>query len=181
MTKSEHIVEYLLSSIVPRKEIWKAALDRGLGQGMQIEKWVLIEMIPRLKELQAQGNIIHGESEHKYTLKKTTRYEHCDIWWQQDDGEHWLEVKTIVLTPNAQLGSLKDIVKDLGKMDRLVKPFHYHHLGIVFPVQESSPSQWKRMLADTYTQHGLMFEGEWEYPLWKTKALYVALFGCTET
>jgi len=78
---------------------------------MQIEKWVLIEMIPRFQELQAQGHITHGECEHKYTIKKTTRYEHCDVWWQQDDDEHWLEVKTIVLTRDAQLDLLLTLPK----------------------------------------------------------------------
>ena len=171
------IVEHLLSSVAPRKEIWGAALDRGLGQGMQIEKWVLIEMIPRLKELQAQGHITHGESEHKYPIKKTTRYEHCDVWWQQDDDEHWLEVKTIVLTESAQLGSIKDTVKDLDKMNRLRRPFHFHHLGIVFGVSEESLPTWKKDLASTYTQHGLSFEGEWKHHLWEDKTLYSAFFG----
>ena len=154
------IVRCLLSSVIDRREIWDAALDRGLGQGMQIEKWVLIEMVPQLKELQEQGLIARGEQEHEYTLKKTTRYEHCDIWWQQGDGEHWLEVKTIVLTGTTQLGSLEDIAKDLAKMDRLVAPFHYHHLGIVFPIHESALPRWKSRLADTYRQYGLAFEGE---------------------
>ena len=87
-------------------------------------------------------------------------------------------MKTIVLTQNTQLGSISDIVKDLKKMDRLIKPFHYHHLGIVFPVRESALFQWKGRLADTYTKHGLAPEGEWEHPLWKSNSLYVALFGC---
>ena len=147
---------------------------------MQIEKWVLIEMVPRLKELRVQGTIMRGEGEHKYPIKATTRYEHCDIWWRQDDGEHWLEVKTIVLTPDAQLGSLEDVAKDLEKMNSLRSPFHYHHLGVVFPVQESALPQWKSQLADTYTQHELAFEGEWKHLLWKTKSLYIALFGCTK-
>ena len=87
MSKSEsahktpqEVVEYLLSPAIQRKEIWDAALDRGLGQGMQIEKWVLIETVPRLRALQAQGHVTHGESEHKYTIKKTTKYEHCNTW-----------------------------------------------------------------------------------------------------
>lgn len=136
-------------------------------------------MIPRLKELRAQGHITCGEGEHKYPIKKSTKYEHCDIWWQQDDGEHWLEVKTIILTKSAPLGSTKDIIRDLGKMGSLVCPFRYHHMGIVFPVHDSALRQWKGDLADTYTGNGLAFEGEWKHPLWETESLYITLFGCT--
>jgi len=50
-------------------------------------------------------------------------------------------------------------------MDRLVNPFRYHHLSIVFAVSEESLPTWKKDLASTYTQHGLSFEGEWTHHL----------------
>jgi hypothetical protein len=173
------IVEYLLSAVICRKEILDSAIDRGLGKGMQIEKWILIEMVPRLKELRSRGTIERGESEHKYPIKKSTRYEHCDIWWQQEGQEHWLEVKTIVLTGGALLGSPDDIAKDLDKMNRLRAPYHYHHLGIVFPVQEGAVPYWRGKLAGIYEQHGLSYEGQWEHALWKGECLYLALYGRT--
>jgi len=174
------IVEHLLSAVICRKEILDCATDRGLGEGMQIEKWILIETSPRLKELRSLGAIERGENEHKYPIKKSKRYEHCDIWWQQEGQEHWLEVKTIVLTDGALLGSLDNIAQDLDKMNRLRDPDHYHHLGIVFPVQESAVPQWRDELAGLYGQHGLLCEGQWEYALWEGKCFYLALYGrCT--
>jgi hypothetical protein len=171
------IVEHLLSAVMCRKEILDSAIDRGLGEGMQIEKWILIEMVPRLKELRSQGTIERGESEHKYPIKKSTRYEHSDIWWQQEGQEHWLEVKTIVLTAGVVLGSTNNIANDLDKMDRLRAPDHYHHLGVVFPMQEDALPHWRDRLAGIYGQHGLSFEGQWEHALWEGKCLYLALYG----
>lgn len=176
MTPKE-VVEYLLSSVVSRKEIFDGAIDRGLGQGMQIEKWVLIEMIPQLKRLRSRGTIELGESEHKYPIKKTTRFEHCDIWWKKERHEHWLEVKTIVLTNDAPLGSLEDVAKDLDKMNRLKKPFCYHHLSMIFPLREESLTRWGDDLTSVYGQQHLSFESDWKYPLWGDKYLYLALFG----
>ena len=86
-------------------------------------------------------------------------------------------MKTIVFTDDARLGSLEDIAKDLDKMNRLKKPFCYRHLSILFPVHEASLGRWKSNLANVYGPHSLSFEGDWQYPLWGSRYLYLALFG----
>ncbi len=51
------IVEWLITEPAKRIEIWTLAVNRGLGAGMQIEKWLLIEMLalkcaPNLGQMQ---------------------------------------------------------------------------------------------------------------------------------
>jgi hypothetical protein len=110
-----HIVEYLIQSPVARTEIWAYAVNRGLGNGMQIEKWLLIEMAARMMELQRNGVVQDAEGEHKFPFAKVRYHEHCDLWWTQYEIEHWLEIKTMVVGEKKSLGKIEDIVADVGK------------------------------------------------------------------
>ena len=100
---------------------------------MQIEKWILIEMLAKLIELKNKGILDYIEGEHKYPIKKTSRYEHCDLWWQVKNDEHWLEVKTLVMSGFQLRGSIDEIRNDLDKKNRLRPTDIFHHLTIVFP------------------------------------------------
>ncbi len=68
LTNYPEIVQYMLASIPSRQEIFNIALDRGRGEGMHIEKWMLIEMLARLKELKDVNSEVEGE--HKYRINR---------------------------------------------------------------------------------------------------------------
>ena len=84
---------------------------------MQIEKWILVEMLPKLIKLKIDGYLNEVEGEHQYRYpknpKKSNRREDCDFWWNIDNEQHWLEVKTIVLANDGQKGTFDDISMDL--------------------------------------------------------------------
>src|SRR2546422_7750193 len=104
--EAKDIIKELSSAITSRADILNIAVDRGFGDGMQIEKWVLIEMLAKLVQLQKQGLVEYAEGEHKYPLKTGRVYEHSDLWWRVNNQEHWLEVKTIVFCKDKQRGNL---------------------------------------------------------------------------
>ena len=165
------VVEYMLEPVITRKEIFDTAIDRGLGEGMQIEKWILIEMLSRLKGLKAQGKLSQVEGEHKYKTKKTSRYEHCDLWWKDENGESWLEVKTIVFGLSAQKGKYSDISRDIKKGDRINKDDTFHHLTFLFPVDHDFND---KDLCEVY--EGFILEKKWRYKIWPDKYLLIVLY-----
>ena len=149
----------ILKKISTRKEIFDVAYERGLGSGMQIEKWLLIEMAALLKNY----NIV-SEAEHKYDRPYSRRYEHCDLWWQ-DDEEVWMEVKTIVLSKDLQRGNLHNIKKDIEKKKR-IKQGKFYHLTAVFPVEDVK--SWKSYLEEI----NLKILKSWEFNINKGKILW---------
>ena len=59
---TQEIVKYLTSGITNRQECLALAVDKGLGKGMQIEKWILTEMLAKLMQLK-QGGILSAKKE----------------------------------------------------------------------------------------------------------------------
>lgn len=175
------IVEFILSSIINRKEIFDISIDRGLGKGMQIEKWILVEMLSKLMILKNNKKIEKIEGEHDYLKlkrldQKRKKYEQCDLWWKTNNEEHWLEVKTIVTLNKNQRGTLKNIKKDLDKVNRLLSSHIFHHLTFLFPVEEDKIDNWKRELLELYKNNNFFFKNEWCYNLWKDKSLLISLY-----
>jgi hypothetical protein len=171
------IVEYASSAIVSRKECLDLGLDRGCGEGMQIEKWILTEMLAKLIQLTKDSFVNRAEGEHKYPNLKTTRFEHCDLWWLVRDEEHWLEVKTLVVSDEQQRGSLEEVIKDLEKRHRLRRTDKFHHLVIVFPIGPAKQGflDLKAQLANIYSRELMTFEADWNYQVWREHSLYLSL------
>ena len=165
------IVKYMTRAIESRKNCLNLAIDRGLGEGMLIEEWILVEMLSKLVELRNQGYLENIEREHKYRFKKITRFEHCDLWWSLNNNQHWLEVKTIVLSKDQQRGSLKEIYKDLDKRNRLSKNDIFHHLSIIFPLDLKDENLWKNQLDSLYKENGLKYEADWHNETWNEQFL----------
>ena len=161
----------MLEPLITRKEIFDTAIDRGMGEGMQIEKWILIEMLSRLKGLKVQGRLSRVESEHKYRVKKTSRYEHCDLWWEDGNGENWLEVKTIVFGPSEQKGKYSDIRTDIKKAERIDADDTFHHLSFLFPVDRDFND---KDLCEVY--EGFILEKKWRHKIWQDKYLLIVLY-----
>jgi hypothetical protein len=170
------IVKYMTRAIESRKNCLNLAIDRGLGEGMQIEEWILVEMLSKLVELRNQGYLENIEREHKYRFKKITGYEHCDLWWSLNNNQHWLEVKTIVLSKDQQRGSLKEIYKDLDKRNRLSKNDIFHHLSIIFPLDLKDENLWKNQLDSLYKENGLKYEADWHNETWNEQFLLMILY-----
>jgi hypothetical protein len=201
------IVKYMTRAIESRKNCLNLAIDRGLGEGMQIEEWILVEMLSKLVELRNQGYLENIEREHKYRFKKITEdfekppktsgdatkvykeesvtrsksksstgYEHCDLWWSLNNNQHWLEVKTIVLSKDQQRGSLKEIYKDLDKRNRLSKNDIFHHLSIIFPLDLKDENLWKNQLDSLYKENGLKYEADWHNETWNEQFLLMILY-----
>ena len=170
------IVKYMTRAIESRKNCLNLAIDRGLGEGMLIEEWILVEMLPKLVELRNQGYLENIEREHKYRFKKITRFEHCDLWWSLNNNQHWLEVKTIVLSKDQQRGSLKEIYKDLDKRNRLSKNDIFHHLSIIFPLDLKDENLWKNQLDSLYKENGLKYEADWHNETWNEQFLLMILY-----
>ena len=170
------IVKYMTRAIESRKNCLNLAIDRGLGEGMLIEEWILVEMLSKLVELRNQGYLENIEREHKYRFKKITRFEHCDLWWSLNNNQHWLEVKTIVLSKDQQRGSLKEIYKDLDKRNRLSKNDIFHHLSIIFPLDLKDENLWKNQLDSLYKENGLKYEADWHNETWNEHFLLMILY-----
>jgi len=170
------IVKYMTRAIESRKNCLNLAIDRGLGEGMQIEQWISVEMLSKLVELRNQGYLENIEREHKYRFKKITRFEHCDLWWSLNNNQHWLEVKTIVLSKDKQRGSLKEIYKDLDKRNRLSKNDIFHHLSIIFPLDLKDENLWKNQLDSLYKENGLKYEADWHNETWNEQFLLMILY-----
>ena len=171
------IIKYMTDSMELRKECLDIAFDRGLGDGMQIENWILLEMRVKLEQLRKKELIDLAEIEHKYPLKKTSRFEHCDLWWSMNDEQHWLEVKTIVLAKDEQKGKFDDIINDLDKNKRLRSSDILHHLTFVFPIEYSDIKHWITQLKKLYERNGFIFKNQWNYKMWPNKILLVTLAG----
>lgn len=170
------IVKYMTRAIESRKNCLNLAIDRGLGEGMLIEEWILVEMLSKLVELRNQGYLENIEREHKYRFKKITRFEHCDLWWSLNNNQHWLEVKTIVLSKDQQRGSLKEIYNDLDKRNRLSKNDIFHHLSIIFPLDLKDENLWKYQLDSLYKENGLKYEADWHNETWNEQFLLMILY-----
>ncbi len=170
------IIKYMLEKIKSRTDILKIAFDRGRGKGMQIEKWILIEMLAGLKELKNQNNIIGIEGEHKYNSKfnveerKNPRFEQCDLWWQTDNQEYWLEVKTIVITDNWQLGKYEDIKTDIEKKNRIEDFGLFYHMTFVFYENDYNDECLQKAYGDWECIYS------WSYSIESSKKLYIAVY-----
>lgn len=170
------IVQALITQPAARREVWLYATDRGLGQGMQIERWLLIEMAVRLMELQRQGVITRAEGEHKFPRAKTRIFEHCDLWWTQEGVEHWLEAKTIVVGGKKSLGTSADIAKDLTKREQLHTTDLFHHLAIIFPLDSQSVQTWRTTFDPVFAHANMNFGAHWAFELWDEKQLNFFLY-----
>lgn len=170
------LVEYLIQSPAARTEIWAYAVNRGLGEGMQIERWLLIEMAARLMELKAKGVVQSAEGEHKFPIAKTRMFEHCNLWWARGEIENWLEVKTIVVGEKKSLGRVEDIVQDVTKRERLRATDLFHHLAVIFPLAENRVNEWRRTLDPLYENAKMIFNAQWAFPLWDEKRLAMFLY-----
>ncbi|OQY85874.1 MAG: hypothetical protein B6D41_13925 [Chloroflexi bacterium UTCFX4] len=170
------LVEYLIQTPAARREIWAYAVNRGLGEGMQIERWLLIEMAARLMELKAKGLVQSAEGEHKFPIAKTRVFEHCDLWWTRSEIENWLEVKTIVLGEKKALGRVEDIVQDVAKRERLRPTDLFHYLAVIFPLAENRVNEWGTTLDPLYQNANMNFNARWTFPLWNEKRLAMFLY-----
>ena len=149
------VVKHMVSAIESRTECLALTFDRGLGNGMKIENWILTEMLAKLVELKADGILYCVEGEHKYPIKKANRYEHCDLWWCAKGIEHWLEVKTLRSEKD-----LDEVVKDLGKRCRLRDTDVFHHLSVVF-LELPITKDFTARLSSAYEVHGFSCEADW--------------------
>ena len=151
----EEIIKHSVSAIENRKECLELAFDRGLGDGMKIEKWILTEMLAKLIELKKDGVLDLVEGEHKFPIKKTTHFEHCDLWWKIKDFEYWLEVKTV-----KEQSDVDEVRKDFDKKNRLKNTDVFYHLSIVL-VKSTNPEGWKGALDTIYERNGMLHEADW--------------------
>jgi len=172
-----HLVRHLVSAVESRPECLDLARDRGRGRGMQVEKWILTEMLARLIQVKKQGHVVETEGEHyyPYPLRKGARPEKCDLWWKSGDQEHWLEVKTSVSSGD-QRSTLKQIAKDIEKKGRLRSTDTFHQLALVFPIQPADIAEWNRQLNKVCTSQRLRLVDEWVLQPWPDRVLYAVLF-----
>lgn len=185
--KSKEIVEHMISTIISRREVLNLAFDRGLGKGMHIENWILAEMLPKLIELKDKGYVDEVEGEHGYPCPKrmsSNRKEEGDFWWRINQNQHWLEVKTIILSKNKKIGEInkefKEVIVDLDKMNRLRDPFVFYHLTIAFIEEPVKINDWRNRLHCIYEEKGLEYETEWKYTIEGEKKLFIVLFARVE-
>jgi hypothetical protein len=155
LINTEEIVKYSLSAIENRKECLELAFDRGLGEGMKIEKWILTEMLSKLIELRKNEVLNLVEGEHKFPIKKKRNFEHCDLWWKIKDFEYWLEVKTV-----KEQSDVDEVRKDFDKKNRLKNTDVFYHLSIVL-VKSTNPEGWKGALDTIYERNGMLHEADW--------------------
>jgi hypothetical protein len=174
----KRVVENMTAAIKSRKECLHLAVDRGLGEGMQIEKWILTEMLAKLIQLREDGSIDSAEGEHKYPIIKSSRYEHCDLWWRVNSQEHWLEVKTVVQVDQQRWR--RQIRDDLEKWNRLRATDAFHHLTMVLPIESSSKEHWGKQLSSLYQSRGFSCEANWSYKLWDNQVLLMFLSAKTK-
>ncbi|MBN2052120.1 hypothetical protein JW756_01335 [Candidatus Woesearchaeota archaeon] len=157
----KQVIDYTFRKILKRKEIFELAVDRGLEKGMQIEEWLLIEMLANLKKLKHNKKLSAVEGEHSYHKGKSRLK--CDLWWKTEDKEFWLEVKTIVLAKDIERGSLQNISNDLDKMREIRSEGEKYHLSIVFPVgTDEKLKYWKKEISIKYRDKGLLKENVWK-------------------
>lgn len=174
--ESKKLVEYLIQTAAARKEIWAYAVNRGMGEGMQIERWLLIEMAARLMELKSKSVVENAEGEHKFPIAKVKIFEHCDLWWTQNAIENWLEVKTIVVGDKKSLGKLEDIVQDVAKRERLRATDSFHHLAVIFPLAQNNLTDWRNAIEPIYENANMNFNAQWTFPLRDEKQLAMFLY-----
>lgn len=167
----EEVIAYITAGIAERQKCLALASDRGIGDGMRIEKWLLVEMTARLIELRTNDRLDSVEGEHKYPIKKTSRYEHCDLWWRAQDREHWVEVKTVKDDKD-----ISKVSEDLGKRNRLRDTDVFHHLSILF-LRASATEYWSQQITSVYQENGLSCEADWTDPVEGNVRLQFMLFG----
>src|SRR5581483_397723 len=78
------IVAHLIQTPAARQEIWAYAVNRGLGEGMQVERWLLIEMAARLMELKSKGVLESADNDHHFPIAQVSPVEHCHLCKEQD-------------------------------------------------------------------------------------------------
>ncbi len=174
----KEVVRYLISSIEPRKEILKEVYCRGVKRGKRIEHWINTEMLAKLLELKEKNEVEKAEGEHSYHIKTGRNFEKCDLWWSNNNKEHWLEVKTIRLHNN--YNGLKEkykrrIKEDLEKIDRLKPPYDFHHLLMVFDDEYYSIRNWRRDVYSLYQQYRMTKEDEWKFDVTPGKTVQAFL------
>jgi len=82
----KNIVEYLVSSIEPRKEILNIAYCRGKEKGKRIESWINTELLAKLLELKRKGHIDEAEGEPAWSeWFDITDDENAPSSWRWDD------------------------------------------------------------------------------------------------
>lgn len=167
----KEVIRYMTAGIAERQECLALAFDRGIGKGMKIEKWLLTEMMAKLVELRTSGRLERVEGEHKYPIKKTRSYEHCDFWWCSGGNEQWLEVKTV-----KSIDDLKGVESDLAKTDRLRHSDIFHHLSILF-LLSSTMGDWTEQVTSTYSKYGLSCKADWSDMAEPDVRLRFMLFG----
>jgi len=136
-------------------------------------------MLAELLELKRKGIVNDAEGEHKFPLKKTTRYEHCDLWWSDTNEEHWLEVKTIRLHHNSDGLNKKNkgkIKNDLEKIKRLKLPYDFYHLLMIFDDKDYSTGDWRNDMYSLYQLYRAKKEDEWTYDVTSGKTIYAFLY-----
>ncbi len=176
--ETRDVVKHMLSEIASRRECLELAADRGLGTGMLIEKWMLVEMLAKLLQLKKDGSVDHVEGEHLYPFRKTRRYEHCDLWWSSGSSEHWLEVKTVVPLYD-ELRWRGSILSDLEKVKRLRPGDAFHHLAVVFPINKGKAPAWLEEVSAFYRDRGLTQEAGWTREIRSGVVLIAVLFSCS--
>jgi len=160
------VVKYCLEPVVSRPEIFQVSCDRGLKAGMKIEKWILVEMTARLKELVSSGKLDACEGEHKYPIKKTSRYEHCDLWWRTGGVEHWLEVKTKGFDLLGNIDRYENSLRDLDKVKRLRHSDVFHHLTLDISLQSGQEPVVRARFSQLFEGTGMVIEDVLFYDTW---------------
>ncbi|MCX6028864.1 MAG: hypothetical protein NT169_06130 [Chloroflexi bacterium] len=174
-------VERMLSGVRRRPECFDLAQDRGLGEGMLIEKWLLTEMLVQLVRLRDERALQAVEGEHKFPIKKTSRFEHCDLWWRSDGIEYWLEVKTVVLDRWGIPRGFEEVQGDYEKRNRLRAIDRFHQLVLTFPVSDDDSAKWQSKWQNAAGKTGQTIEHFWFDLLWpKAGVLSILLSSSVE-
>jgi hypothetical protein len=162
--KPEDVIERLLSKVVGRAECFQVAMDRGEGKPRNIENWILVEMTAELRQMKADRLLDLVDGEHQYHDPDVGR---VDLWWQVSNIQHWVEVKTVVLTSNPSK-SMTGIKADLTKLkSENGSGSSLHELVIVFPISSKKLKWCSNRISEICGNQG--FINEWPEP-----ALYSA-------
>ncbi len=159
-------VDRMLSGVRRRPECFDLARDRGLSEGMLIEKWLLTEMLVQLIRLRDERALQAVEGEHKFPIKKTRLFEHCDLWWRSGGIEYWLEVKTVVLDRWGNPRGLEEVQEDFEKRNRLRATDRFYQLVLTFPVPAGDSARWQSKWQDAAGKNGQSVEHFWFDLLW---------------
>ena len=181
--ETKEIVEHMLSAILDRKEILKIPYCRGDEKGKKIESWINTEMLAKLLDFNQKNQIEQVEGEHKYHIQKKSksrkrRFPRSDFWWNIDNQEHWLEVKTFRLHSNTNGLRYKDKKKiddDLERMIYLRTPYIFHHLLFVFDDNDYKNGDWMEDVHSVYKNNDMDIEAKWKSEIDRGKNLHIFL------